>query len=83
MSFFDKLFKRKSKSQELKEIIESSNIMQGIVPNKFVYDLRTLSNTRNDSRDRSKGIDSKQWDALPEEARKTLKEQGFYPIIKI
>lgn len=83
MSIFNKLFKRKSKSQELKEFIESSNIMQGIVPSQFHCDLSALINTRGDNRDRSKGIDSRQWDALPEEARKALKEHGFYPIIKI
>lgn len=31
----------------------------------------------------SKGIDSKHWDALTSEAQKVLKDQGFYPIIKI
>lgn len=36
-----------------------------------------------DNIDPSKGIASEHWDALSSEAQKALKDQGFYPVIKI
>ncbi len=37
----------------------------------------------SENKDPSKAIDSKHWDALSLEAQKALKEQGFYPSIRI
>lgn len=78
MSLFDKIFNKKSKSEELRNYIQGISVNNSVpvyldILNNDDSKIRVVSNM-----DPSKKIDSKHWDALPPEAQSALRDQGFY-----
>lgn len=74
---------------------ETDNIIQGLFPNEgseinfsLLSSEMKVNHVAIDStgcviEDSSKGVDREHWEALSPEAQKALRDNGFYPILKI